>query len=1242
MTGWPVAAIYGLGALSSYLVLAWSRDFSWVWLIAAVVAASGAGVVALLRAGSWSGRGLERAALVVLVGSLLTGAAATWRFQQITFDWPAPADASMTAARSTLARQMADVVDRGRRAARLAAAVTDTGVVAFTRLQAIHASTGVDAVALFDASEPLRAWAGDHRGTLPDRARGPGQGAFFNERPLFNYLYFKEPMADGSGVAVAAVLIDTDQAVAPVDGGGRAGPGRDLDVAFRAGGGGAGADWSLIEEGDTVVHARIAPITQASLRRSTEATARRIAVVLCLLALGLFGAAWLRRFGAHPAQARTAVPLLAFAVGLAVAPIGTALGLDPLFEPSVFVLPIPGDVSLAGFAAPVAALAALVATLRPPPLLSRRYLIALVAGSLAVTLAYPAMLRVLVESSSGTFLQGGLVMWLGLQGAAVLVLSGVTVLALPRGRPGPHAASRVIARPFVAGGGVLLALALALLVMWRVDPREGGTPWTAALWLGPFLLLAAAFTHWSGRRGALTRWLCAGTLAATAVLSHLSVAETHARLEAAREEVLTIAQLPPIVEFLLVEFGEEAKTRYRAGERDLLLLYRSWVGSGLAREPYGVRITLWGSDGSVEAEVALGGAEGSDAQSAVVRRQVADSRGRDGYTLNGLTGEPGISKIYTTGLGDGRVVSVSVPPRSTFERVSVLASFLGSTPRALLSLNLVQDTRGELPHDDVHWDRTVGGYRSDFVVRFPDGIYHAHSRVRTTSAGVRLARGTLLAAFDLSLLVLLWFVGSLARGLAPVAPGSLTALAASFRVRVTLALFVFFLVPTALFGVATFRAYAGEVERASTTIAARIVERVAREFEAGQTNLGRLSQNAGAEVLYFIGGELSQSSTPEARRLGVFSAWLPPDLYQLLRSGEERAIQDTRRLGAEQYVIAYHQTTPAGLLAVPMPVARDEAATRQNELADVILFAALMGALLSFALSLAVGRTLAGPIGRLRRAAAAVGAGRLRVRLPETQGDEFGDLYASFNRMVRRLRRARTRERETARVLAWGEMARQVAHEIKNPLTPIKLSVQHLRRAHRDQRPDFGPVLEESVEQILDEIDRLTEIARAFSRYGAPEENAPLESVPIRDVVREALTLYRAADDAIAYRDDVPADVPAVLARKGEMKEVLLNLVENARQALEDGGTITVRAVAADGRVDLSVEDDGPGIAPDLLPRVFDPHFSTRSTGTGLGLAIVRRLVESWGGSVTAQSEPGFGTAVRMRLQAAADGQRAR
>jgi nitrogen fixation/metabolism regulation signal transduction histidine kinase len=220
-----------------------------------------------------------------------------------------------------------------------------------------------------------------------------------------------------------------------------------------------------------------------------------------------------------------------------------------------------------------------------------------------------------------------------------------------------------------------------------------------------------------------------------------------------------------------------------------------------------------------------------------------------------------------------------------------------------------------------------------------------------------------------------------------------------------------------------------------------------------------------------------------------------------------------------------------------------------------------------------------------------------------------------------------------ARVIAWGEMARQVAHEIKNPLTPIRLGIQHLQRVKRGA--GFESTLEETAERILVEIDRLDGIARAFSRFGAPSaEQVPLEPVDLAAAAREVVQLYGLGSgkgggkEATRFEVRV-AEGGAALARKDEVKEVLVNLLENARNA--EAKRVTV--VVSDGGRTLSVADDGRGIAADVLPRVFEPTFSTTSSGSGLGLAIARRLVESWGGTITLESEPGRGTTVTLTLQ---------
>ena len=224
-----------------------------------------------------------------------------------------------------------------------------------------------------------------------------------------------------------------------------------------------------------------------------------------------------------------------------------------------------------------------------------------------------------------------------------------------------------------------------------------------------------------------------------------------------------------------------------------------------------------------------------------------------------------------------------------------------------------------------------------------------------------------------------------------------------------------------------------------------------------------------------------------------------------------------------------------------------------------------------------------------------------------------------------------TEATRAARVLAWADVANQVVHAIKNPLTPLRLGIQHLARV-RDERPDlFDATLRETSARILSEIDRLDAIARAFSRFAAPSgAGLPLEAVAVAATLQEAAALYHLAPGVTVLTDAPPG--ATVLARREELTEVLLNLCDNAVNA----GATTV-AMRLTDRV-LTVHDNGRGIAPEHVARIFEPRFSTTSSGSGLGLAIVRRVVEGWGGTVTADSRPGHGTTFYIRFQPVPNG----
>ena len=238
-----------------------------------------------------------------------------------------------------------------------------------------------------------------------------------------------------------------------------------------------------------------------------------------------------------------------------------------------------------------------------------------------------------------------------------------------------------------------------------------------------------------------------------------------------------------------------------------------------------------------------------------------------------------------------------------------------------------------------------------------------------------------------------------------------------------------------------------------------------------------------------------------------------------------------------------------------------------------------------------------------------------------------------FNRMAADLKRQRTELERTQRLEAWADMARQVAHDIKNPLTPIQLSAEHARRVNNDSGRPLSPVLDDCVTAILTQVKLLRQIAVEFSSFASSPTPKP-ETTDVRALVEEVVGPYRTGlTGRVAIDVQAAPDLPSAWIDRTLFARTLTNLFENALHAMPGGGRLTIAAhQGADRTLVVSVADTGAGMDQEALRRLFEPYFSTKASGTGLGLTIAKRNVELNGGTIRVESERGVGTTVTMTL----------
>jgi two-component system nitrogen regulation sensor histidine kinase NtrY len=277
----------------------------------------------------------------------------------------------------------------------------------------------------------------------------------------------------------------------------------------------------------------------------------------------------------------------------------------------------------------------------------------------------------------------------------------------------------------------------------------------------------------------------------------------------------------------------------------------------------------------------------------------------------------------------------------------------------------------------------------------------------------------------------------------------------------------------------------------------------------------------------------------------------------------------------------------------------------------------------------------------LAEATRKVGRGDLNIEIPTDQADEVGELVDAFNAMVRDIRSSRDRIEYLQRIGAWQEVARRLAHEIKNPLTPIQLAVQELHRKYEGDDPRFKKTLEDAKGIVEEEVETLRRLVSEFSGFArlpvpevAPGELSELAKEWTRGMDPEAMVLpgQSGKDVAIEVR---PGEPLPVMIDAQMFRRCVDNLVRNSVQAIAEhggAGRVIVETRREGDDAILEVRDDGPGVPDKMRERVFDPYYTTKSEGTGLGLAIVKKIVLEHGGSIACVSAPEGGAAFRIRL----------
>jgi len=373
--------------------------------------------------------------------------------------------------------------------------------------------------------------------------------------------------------------------------------------------------------------------------------------------------------------------------------------------------------------------------------------------------------------------------------------------------------------------------------------------------------------------------------------------------------------------------------------------------------------------------------------------------------------------------------------------------------------------------------------------------------------------------------------------------------------------------------------------------------------------------------LFSLDGSLLFSSQPKIFEQGIVSPLMDPEaLFELRERGRSTYVHP-ENIGGLNFTAAYEPLRDShgnvtAYLNLPYFEKQNERNREISSFLSTLINTYVLLLILSVFLTLLIASRITAPLRLIQDKLSKIRLGTHSEHISWTGSDEIGQLVAEYNRTVDELVISADKLARSERESAWREMARQVAHEIKNPLTPMKLSIQHLQKAWKDRDPNREALLERISSTLIEQIDSLSGIATAFADFARMPADRR-DKVSLNEVVTHVSDLFRDTG-GFALSTSCPDHDCFVMADRDQLMRLASNLVKNAIQALSPDrpGTVAIRLRDEPEQYLMEFEDNGLGISNDLISKIFTPNFTTKGSGMGLGLAMVRKIVENYGGRI--------------------------